>query len=129
MRFHTKSRATASRVIATIAMNVSGALRNVSTAKKASTTAVDAIACQHDRRDRARIRAPPVGGDADEEEDHERAGAPDRGDRGEIDEIADHEHDSRRDQHAPMRPSREPRPKMGGNWPAPASIPVRPPEA
>ena len=26
-------------------------------------------------------------------------------------------------------PSREPRPKNGGNWPAPASIDVRPPEA
>ena len=43
LRFQTKSSTTASAVIATIAMNVSGAFRNVSTAKKARTTAVAAI--------------------------------------------------------------------------------------
>ena len=41
-RFQTTSRATASRAIATIATNVSGAFRSVSTAKKTSTIAVAA---------------------------------------------------------------------------------------
>ena len=103
LRFQTRSSATASRVIATIAMNVSGALRSVSTAKKARTTAVAAIPASTIASVRARVPAPPVGGDADEEEDHERARAPHRRDRGEVDEVAHHEHDPCRDQHARVR--------------------------
>ena len=43
-RFQTRSRTTASSAIATMAANVSGSLRSVSTAKNTSTIAVTAIA-------------------------------------------------------------------------------------
>ena len=94
----TASSTTASRAIATIAVNVSGALRSVSTAKKTSTTAVTARA-RHDHHDAAAgVRAQPVRGDADEQEDHERAGAADGGDRREVDEVGDDEHDAAGDE-------------------------------
>ena len=67
--------------------------------------------CEHDHGVRARVRAPAVGGDADEEEDHERAGASHRRDRGEVDEVADDEHDRGRDQHAGVRAEPRGRPE------------------
>ena len=42
---------------------------------------------------RSGLGAPPVAGDADEQEDHQRARAADRRDRGEVDEVRDDEHD------------------------------------
>ena len=77
----------------TIATKVSGALRSVSTAKNARTTAVTAIADEHETAFAPGLRAQPVAGDADEQEDHERAGAPDGRDRREVDGVRDDEHD------------------------------------
>ena len=100
-------------------MNVCGALRSVSTAKKASTIAVAAIADEHDRGVRARLRAPPVGGDADEQEDHQRARAADGGDRREVDEVATTSTIAAVISIPACGPSREPRPKNGRELPAP----------
>ena len=123
------SRITASAAIATMATNVCGAFRSVSTAKKASTTAVAAIPTSTIKPSAPVSDAQAVAGDPDEEEDHQRAGAPDRGDRREVDEVGDGEDDAAVISSPAFLPSGEPRPKKGGNWPTSASIAVNPPEA
>ena len=113
----------------TIATKVSGALRSVSTAKKASTIAVVAsatstIATFAPISARRRYAEIPTSRKIMSEQALPTEAIAERSTRFEttrtIPAVIS----------IPARgPSGEPRPKKGGNWPAPASIVVRPPEA
>ena len=106
-RFQPTSRATARSVIPTMAKNVSGALRSVSTAKNPSTITVAPIPSSTMAARGARLRSQAVAGEPDEQEHHERAGASDRGDGGEVDEVRQHQGEGRGDEQASVLP--EPR--------------------
>ena len=74
----------------------------------------------------AGVGAATEAGDADEDEDHQRHGAADRRDRGEIDDVGNEEGTSPAVMNKPaFAPRREPAPKNEGNNPSCASIPVR----
>ena len=116
-RFHAASRTTARRVIPTIAANVSGALRSVSTAKKSKDDCGRGNRRQHHYGERSGVRSSPIAGDTDEQKDQQRAGAADGRDRREVDEIGDDKHDRRRDQHSSVGPERRAAPEEGGELP------------
>ena len=123
------SSTTASTRIATIATNVSGAFCHVSTAKKPSTIAVTAIASTTSAgllRVSARRRQPAS---ADQEEDHQRDGAADGGDRREVDEVRDEQHEPGVISSPACSPRRDFAPKKAGKSRSCASIEVRLPEA
>ena len=77
----------------------------------------------------ARVGPQPVAGGTDEQEEHQRDGAPDRGDRRQVDEVGDDEHDAAVITSPAWRAEAGPAPKKAGNSPTFASIAVRLPEA
>ena len=68
---------------------------------------------QDDRRGATRFRPQPVAGDPDEQEDDERAGAPDRGNGGEIGDVGKDEREDRAGRSG-HRACRERGPSRGG---------------
>ena len=81
--------------MATIAMNVSGALRAGVDGEEAEDDRGHGDGEQDDHGVAAGVGAAAVSPRADEQEDHQRDGAADRRDRGEVDEVGD-EQDERR---------------------------------
>ena len=81
---------------------------------------------QDDGGSRPGLRPPPVAREPDEQEDDERAGAADRRDRGEVDEVRQHEATIPVTIRPPCLPSRDSGPSRGGNCSIFASEAVRP---
>ena len=73
--------------------------------------------------------AQPHPGDAEQQEDHHRDGAADVRDRGEVEEVGEHQDERRRDEEPARGAERAGRPKSGGNCRSRASIAVMLPAA
>src|SRR6185503_11283626 len=128
-RFQTRSRITASPATTTIATNVSGSLRTVSTAKNASTTSVTTTptrmshACAPVSR-RNRYPATPMRTKIASEHALPTEAIAER-----STVLATTSTTAALIRTPLFAPSREAGPKNGGNWPTPDSIRVRPAEA
>ena len=117
LRFQIRSRTTDSSAIATMAMKVAGSLRSGVDGEEDEHDRGHGDGSQDDRASRSGVGAASVAGDADEQEDEQRAGAADRGDRREVDGVGDDEHDRAGDQQPGVRA--EPRARSEQRWELP----------